>query len=243
MRVRKIINRGLNPLTGYEISKVEFGRDLWPDVKTVLAGNKIETVFDVGANEGQSAREFLHLFPGARIFCFEPTPATFGQLRSFADTQPLVTPVNKALGESPGTAAFNENAFHQTNSLLAASPQSADHLGPQVVERLKTIEVEMTTLDGFCREASVNRIDLLKIDVQGYELSVLKGAGELLAGRKIGCVTLEVNFVPLYVNQASFQDLVALFSSHRYDLMGFYSFAHSRENQLMWCELLFAPHR
>jgi FkbM family methyltransferase len=240
---RSTINRVLRPLLGYEISKVEFGCHLWRDVKTILAGSPIKTVFDLGANEGQSARGFLRHFPRARIFSFEPTPATFARLRAFAATRPKVTPVNKALGEKPGKAIFNENAFHQTNSLLKAHPQSLEYLGPRVIERQNTIEVELTTLDVFCREASVAQIDLLKMDVQGYELSVLKGAPEMLAGRKIGCIVLEVSFIPLYENQARLHDLISCLEGHEYDLMGFYDFAHSAQHRLMWCELLFAPHR
>lgn len=243
MSIRSRINRLLKPLVGYEISKVEFGRDLWTDVKTVLSGDGIRTVFDVGANEGQSAREFLRRFPGARIFSFEPTPAIFERLRRFADDQPLVTPVNKALGEAPGTATLNENAFHQTNSLLPASPRSADYLGPNVVERQRTINVELTTLDSFCREARISRIDLLKLDVQGFELSVLKGAREMLGSQRIGCLVLEVSFIPLYENQATLPDLLGLLSGQQYDLMGFYDFAHSAGHRLMWCEMMFSPHR
>jgi FkbM family methyltransferase len=164
-------------------------------------------------------------------------------LQAFAETRPLVTPVNKALGEKAGKATFNENAFHQTNSLLPAHPQSLEYLGPRVVERQQTIEVELTTLNAFCREASVSQIDLLKMDVQGYELSVLKGASEMLAGRKIGCVVLEVSFIHLYENQAKPQELLSCLAGHQYDLMGFYDFAHSAQHRLMWCELLFAPHR
>jgi FkbM family methyltransferase len=241
MRVRQIINGFLNPTLGYEISKAEFGRDLWVDVKRLLAGTEISTVFDVGANEGQSAKEFLRLFPGARIFSFEPTPAVFERLRSLAMTQPLVRPVNKALGEEPGTAAFNENAFHQTNSLLAAAPGSSDHLGPQIIERQNTIQVEVTIIDAFCREHSVKHIDLLKMDVQGYELGVLKGAREMLANRGVGCITLEVTFIPLYENQATLHDLITFLSEYQYHLVGFYSFAHSKQHRLMWCEVLFAP--
>ena len=88
MSFRRNLNRILKPLVGYEISKVEFGRDLWPDVKTILAAREIKTVFDVGANEGQSAQAFLRHFPHARIFSFEPTPATFEKLKGLAATEP-----------------------------------------------------------------------------------------------------------------------------------------------------------
>ena len=238
-----MINRVLRPLLGYEITKVEFGRELWPDVKTILAAGEIKTVFDVGANEGQSAREFLRHFPQARIFSFEPTPGTFQQLARFASEQPRLTPVNKALGEAPGRVAFNENAFHQTNSILPANPRSKEYLGPAVIDCQRKIEVEMTTLDAFCRQESVAEIDLLKMDVQGFELFVLKGAREFLSARKIGCIVLEVSFISLYENQATLQDLTTLLANHQYDLMGFYDFAHSAQNRLMWCEMMFAPHR
>ena len=243
MRVRYHLNRILRPLIGYEIAKVEFGRDLWPDVKAVLAAGKIKTVFDVGANEGQSAREFLRHFPQARIFSFEPTPTTFQQLSRFAGNQPRLTPVNKALGEAPGRVAFNENSFHQTNSILPANPRGEEYLGPAVIDCQRRIEVEMTTLDTFCRQESVAGIDLLKMDVQGFELFVLKGAREFLSARKIGCIVLEVSFVSFYENQATPQDLISLLAGHQYDLIGFYDFAHSAKKRLMWCEMMFAPHR
>jgi FkbM family methyltransferase len=243
MRVRYNLNRMLKPLIGYEIAKVEFGRELWPDVKTVLAAGEINTVFDVGANEGQSARAFLRHFPQARIFSFEPTPATFQALSRFAQIQPRITPVNKALGEAPGRVAINENAFHQTNSILPANLRSEKYLGPGIINCQRKVEVEMTTLDAFCRQESVARIDLLKLDVQGFELFVLKGAQEILSTRKVGCIVLEVSFVSFYENQATPQDLITLLASHQYDLMGFYDFAHSAQNRLMWCEMMFAPHR
>jgi FkbM family methyltransferase len=243
MRVRHYLNRVLKSSIGYEITKVEFGRDLWSDVKTVLAAGQIKTVFDVGANEGQSARQFLRHFPKARIFSFEPTPATFQQLARLAGTQPRLTAVNKALGEAPGQVAFNENAFHQTNSLLPASPRGEEYLGRAVTDFQRKIEVEMTTIDAYCRLESVTGIDLLKMDVQGFELFVLKGAQESLSARKIGCIVLEVSFIPLYENQATPQDLTNLLANYQYDLMGFYDFAHSAQRRLMWCELMFAPHR
>jgi FkbM family methyltransferase len=243
MSFRRNLNRVLKPLTGYEVSKVEFGRDLWPDVKTVLAAREIKTVFDVGANEGQSAREFLRHFPQARIFSFEPTPATFEKLKALAATEPRVTPVNLALGESPGRVAFNENAFHQTNSILPSNAAAEEYLGPAVTDFQRKIEIELTTLDAYCRQEAVAEIDLLKMDVQGFELMVLKGAQEILSARKIGCIVLEVSFISLYENQATPQDLISLLAKHHYDLMGFYDFAHSAQKRLMWCEMMFAPHR
>ncbi len=243
MSFRRAINRILKPWTGYEITKVEFGRDLWSDVKTILAAGEIQTVFDVGANEGQSAREFLRHFPQARIFSFEPTPTTFQKLTGLAATEPRLTAVNQALGAVPGRIEINENAFHQTNSILPANLPSEEYLGPGVINCQRKIEVEMTTLDAFGRHASVTGIDLLKMDVQGFELFVLQGAQAFLSARKIGCIVLEVSFISLYENQASPQDLITLLASHHYDLMGFYDFAHSAHKRLMWCEMMFAPPR
>jgi FkbM family methyltransferase len=243
MSFRKNFNRLLKPLLGYELTKPHFGNDLWPDVKTVLARGEIATVIDVGANEGQSAHEFLGHFPRARIYSFEPAPAAFQTLSTYAQAHPRVTAVNKALGEVAGKAEFHENGFHQTNSFLPAAARSGEYFGANVLGCRNKIEVEVTTLDNYCRQQSIGQIDLLKIDVQGFELSVLKGATELLAGKKIGCIVLELTFVPLYENQATLHDLAALLGKYEYDVAGFYDFAQSRQNHLMWCDAMFHPRR
>ena len=239
MRVRKQLNRILKPLLGYQISKVEFGRELWPDVKTLLAKKDITTVFDVGANEGQTAVEFLRHFPRARIYSFEPAPAAFQTLRAFAASHPRVTAVNTALGHLPGPAEFHENAFAQASSFLPAAARSGDYFGPEVLGCRRKITVEVTTLDAFCRSEAIGTLDLLKLDVQGFELNVLKGAAGFLAAGNIGCLVLELNFAPLYEGQAAFQDVAGLLGSHRYDLTGFYDFNHTRQNHLQWCEAVF----
>jgi FkbM family methyltransferase len=239
MRIRKNINRILKPLTGYEITKAHFGQDLWADAKTLLADGEIKTVFDVGANEGQSAREFCRGFPLARIYSFEPAPGPFQLLSRFAGGQPRVTPVNQALGETPGQAEFHENNFDQTSSFLPASVQSGAYFGSEVFGCRRKIRVEVTTLDTFCRRESIEKIDLLKLDVQGFELNVLKGARDFLEGGRIGCLVLELAFVPLYENQPALNDLAAFLGEYQYKLAGFYDFAQSARLHLMWCEAIF----
>jgi hypothetical protein len=72
-------------------------------------------------------------------------------------------------------------------------------------------------------EQNIPRIDLLKVDTQGYDLQVLKGATKLLAARRIKTVLLEVNFVPMYQRQATFLELHAFISSFGYRLVDFYN--------------------
>src|SRR5581483_1279373 len=200
MKVRHHLNQILKPLTGYEIGKVQFGSDLWHDVKTVI-GREAAVVLDVGANEGQSATQFFELFPSARIYSFEPSSGAFQTLAGVARQNTRLTAVNKALGEHPGTLVLHENKMHQTNSFLPAASRSKEYFNTDVLACEKKTEVEVTTLDTFCSKESIEHIDLLKVDVQGFELNVLKGARTMLAGTKIGCIVLEVSFVPLYENQ------------------------------------------
>jgi len=242
MSFRKNLNSVLGPITGYEISKPHFGEKLWPDVQTVLGPSGVKTVFDCGANEGQSARDFLERYPEAKIYSFEPAPTAFKKLSLFAEANPRVTAVNKALGASLGRAEFHENTFDQTNSFLAADSRGKEHFGPALACRQMT-EVEITTLDAYRKQEAIDQIDLLKIDVQGFELNVLKGAVETLAAKKINAIVLELLFVPLYENQATYHDIATLLAKYDYYVAGFYDFAQTKQNHLMWCDTLFHPKR
>jgi hypothetical protein len=101
-----------------------------------------------------------------------------------------------------------------------------------------TTPVQLETLDEFCGEHGFKQIDILKIDTQGYDLQVLKGATRLLAGRRVRAVVLEANFVPMYERQATFSELHELLSSHGYRLVDFYN-QHRSGGYTAWCDAIY----
>ena len=131
------------------------------------------TVFDVGANIGLSALEFARAAgPQGQIIAFEPHPDTANRLRGnlAQNAVTTVTIIQAAVGAKPGQVTFHESA-HPTLS-------SASVIPPDFV---RSFEVPVTTVDIAWAEAGKPLVCAFKIDVEGGELAVLHGAGELLA--------------------------------------------------------------
>ena len=82
-------------------------------------------------------------------------------------------------------------------------------------------------------------MDLLKIDTQGYEDRVLRGAGEMLTPTAIRMLLIEVSFVDLYENQASFADIFTLVTTRGYRLVGLYDARRDERGLIRWCDVLF----
>lgn len=145
---------------------------------------------DAGANVGHWSLSLLELARSAemevRVFAFEPSTHTFGRLQrsleQFARTN--LHPVNAALSDKDGTATLHiVGAAAGTNSLHA---QPHMHV-------TETEVIPCTTLDGFAGTHAMSRIVLLKIDTEGHEMSVLRGAERLLARGAIDLVQFEYN--------------------------------------------------
>jgi FkbM family methyltransferase len=155
-------------------------------------GTSVETFFDVGANVGQTAREALDAFPKARIFSFEPQIDTFQKLAVLVN--PRLAVYQLAFADYNGEATFYEYASGgdgtQINSLVpdARFPTQFDYHPKQIM-------VTCLTIDQFCTEQKIERIDVLKIDTEGSELIVLKGAEKMFGQRKIRFVYTEYNDV------------------------------------------------
>jgi FkbM family methyltransferase len=210
-------------LLPYRLSKrLTLGDDAFADIKTIR-GDDIACVFDVGAHIGQTTAELVQAFPRARIYSFEPDPNSYAELRKVADACPRITTVNAAVGDRDGDATFFVNRFGQTNSLLSTADGAEQYLVTDDAMHLQSqATVPVLTLDRFCANHKIQRIDVLKLDTQGYELRVLDGAREVLSTLKVPVIFLEVSFVRTYDGQPLFPEVYEYLYVRGYRLVWLY---------------------
>lgn len=151
-----------------------------------LPGAGTGVLLDVGANHGSYAR-FLHrLRPDLQVLAFEPHPTSYALLRHNASL-PNVELLNLALSDAPGSVRLYDFASHDGSTQASLSRDAVALFEGDTVE----YEVECVTLDGFAAERGIDRIAFLKIDTEGFDINVLRGARRLLAERRIGAIQFE----------------------------------------------------
>jgi FkbM family methyltransferase len=157
-----------------------------------LAGTGELTVFDVGAHVGEYASHVREVSPSAAVWSFEPHPGSYKQL-SDAASKAGFEAVNMGLSDHAGKMQlFDHAAF--------ASGVGSAHatLHAQVIEGIHHdeaggMEVEVTTIDAFMRARGISHLTLLKVDAEGHELAILRGAQQAIASGAIDVVQFEFN--------------------------------------------------
>lgn len=174
-----------------------------------LARIPIDLILDVGANSGQFAREMRGKFPQAHIVSFEPLPEPFVELQAWAEVDGNATALNLALGECDATLPFYRHLGHSTSSSMLQTHASGAAIYPQM-SRAELTEVPVRRLDDVLEEHGwvAGPATLLKLDVQGFEAQVLRGAAQTLG--QVAALITEVNIDPLFVGQAEFRELSEL---------------------------------
>jgi FkbM family methyltransferase len=153
------------------------------------AARDASVVFDIGANAGIYSLAAAAVRPEATIHAFEPTPEIAERLRKALASNGLhrVQVHEAAVSRRSGSASlvryrgdFGTNGG--MNYITTAPPDS------------QTSPVRTVSLDDFCDEQAIDRIDLLKMDIQGHEPRALEGAARLLSRGKIGTIFTELNW-------------------------------------------------
>jgi FkbM family methyltransferase len=177
-----------------------------------------EVVFaDVGARGGPPDN-WLKLKGQIRYVCFEPDSEEAINIREHFqktnDYQGIV--LARALGAKVGAADLHLTRFRPSSSILEPNHQLLAKMKVGgLFEVEKKLPVQIVTLDGE-RDAFESGLDFLKVDVQGYEMEVLKGASKTL-DQIIGC-ELEVSFIEIYKNQPLFAEIDQFMRSHGFFL-------------------------
>ncbi len=184
---------------------LRFGVGAAIEHRDVIGPLQLGTVVDVGGNVGQFSLLARALHPAARIYAFEPLPDAAARYRQVFAADEKVTLFQAAISPEAGTATMHVSASADSSSLLPISDRQSE-LFPGTQE-IGVTDVEVGPLSDFVSANDLTAPALLKIDVQGFELEVLRGAGDLLAAFEH--VYVEASFEALYEGQALADDVIA----------------------------------
>jgi FkbM family methyltransferase len=199
--------------------------------------NSNMTIFDAGAYIGEVTRTYMDIFPGARIYCFEPYAESFHQLEKLSENK-MVRTYQTAVSDHIGKTKLHVNVDLTCNSFFSR-PKSGPAYYPEKAQNVGEIEVDTTTIDSFCERENIEWIDILKMDVEGAEKKVLNGARDKLSKHNIYLIYTEVMFVPHYEGGCMFHELTGFLEQYGYSLFNLYNLKKAKNGQLRWGNAIF----
>ncbi len=190
------------------------------------------TIIDAGAARGQFALLARRLYPAARIVCFEPLPEAQATLQQLFEGDSGIDVHGIALGARSGTATLNVSGQDDSSSLLSIGAlQEREYPGTgKAREQVVTVRRLDEVLERVVAAA------LLKIDVQGGELELLRGAGDLL--NRFDDVFVECSFVELYNDQPLATEVLDFLFGHGLQLVGVFGVQRGADGTCLQADFL-----
>lgn len=209
--IQKILEKVLDVKIYKEIPR---GVNVFEDLLRDFPDMSMHTFFDVGANVGQSVKEMNAYFDGLEIYAFEPISKTYESLVNNCDLDNIHC-YNIALGGKDGNLIVDIK--DDIASEMVSLVESEVYTNSPTSE---TIKVE--TLDDFCGKNGIEYINYLKIDTEGYDLNVLKGAQGLIRKKAIKFIQVEAGISKENSVHVKYSILSHFLESKGFQLYGFY---------------------
>ena len=228
--MKKFLQKLIN-FFGYKISKIKTIEKYDLDkMINYINKKKQPTIFDVGANNGQSIKRFKKIYSDCVIHSFEPGSVECDEIRSNYKNDKSVFVNNVGVGEKEEMLEFNINAKTTHSSFKQLLEKTAWIKKRSEVQNISddkyTISKELKqiiSLDDYALQNEINLIDILKIDTQGYEDKVIAGAKNLIKDNKIKIIQIEIIFSEIYENPLNIYDIEKFLVPNGYKLFGFSS--------------------
>ena len=195
----------------------------------------VRTVVDIGANRGQFALAARYVFPRARIVSFEPLPAPAAVYRSVFAGDRRAMLHETAIAPQSGTTTIHLSRMDHSSSLLPIAP-AQNEVFPGTDE-VGTATVPVGPLSAYLPAHTIEPPALLKLDVQGFELSALAACEDVLPFFR--WVYAECSYVELYRGQALADDVVAWLRQRGFAERGVYNTARGPDGRPVQADFLF----
>jgi FkbM family methyltransferase len=183
-----------------------------------------DIAFDIGANVGVYAVQLSRLCgPTGHVWAFEPAPDTYWRLHETLALNRCdnVSPVQGAVCDEDGTVRMGlfEPQFAEWNSIGNHLMHTAE--GTPVSPN-QSVDVPAVTLDRFCEAKGIERVNFMKVDVEGFEYSVFRGAQRLLREHRVDYICFEISKEPLKGAGVESRDVFGVleaygYTTYRYD--------------------------
>lgn len=210
--IRKLVRK-----VGYDIVPLTSMHHVLMRRMKIIEFHKINTVLDIGANSGQYAQELREMCFKERIISFEPIRSAFNKLEEVSKSDKKWQVFNFALGDKNEDKKINiASNDAESSSFLDMLPK---HL--QAASQSKYIDdaiIPVKTIDSIWDNLEISKNDIyMKIDVQGFECQVLKGALKSLP--YIPIVQMEMSIIPLYEKCILFEEILLIMKNYGYTLI------------------------
>lgn len=244
--MKNLINRLLKPFNaeihgkGYlqALANGDFNKDAFKIQQNLLQDSDVVTIFDLGANRGDTVQIYLELFPKCIVHAFEPFPGSFEMLaQRFAGNKRVILNMS-AIASEEKTAQMFVNYNVDTNSLL--KPMVTGLSSDKSAKNINSIDITTITIEQYCIKNKIEKIDILKMDIQGGEYAALQGGVNLINEKKIRLIYTESYFIRQYEKQPLFYEIAGFLNEKHYNLQDIYTPIYGH-GSLAWCDAIFLP--
>lgn len=241
MNIGGLANKAL-AAAGYELRRRHDEINSLDLAARLAGGAHIQTIFDVGANAGDTVAQFRRAVTGAKIYAFDADPRSIEALSKRFARDPNVSVYNKAVTDESGWTEFYLNEYSATSSIFPR-PQDTRRYYPAFASKADKIRAAAVRLDEFVADLKIDEIDLLKIDIQGGEMRAFQGAEGLIRGRRINVIHTEVYFIPHYEGSPMAWDQASFLAERGYSMFGLYNVIWAANGQMRYGDAIFVSPR
>lgn len=232
MSVWKVLKGLIRRTTGFQIKALEQNSflisrrlDFWflYDflIQSIMETNSINLVLDIGANKGQFGKSIRGFYSGT-IISFEPVSSTFQKLQTAASSDPAWRVMQIALGSVERKQEINVSPQDVFSSFLKNNKYCSSQFGNESVHN-ETELVSVRRLDKLLEEMIPdihNKRIFIKMDTQGYDLEVFKGATGIL--KSIVAIQSEVSLIPIYDGMPHWTDSISAYEQSGFSVVGMF---------------------
>lgn len=225
--------------------KLVRNNDIFDDIKNYFINSRDLIILDVGAYRGNSIFAFKENFSNPFVYSFEPSKKNFDILEENCKQFENYKVFNLGVSDINGIKKFNVNSWSETSSFLELNDEGSKnyfdnrfkYLGKNITESSDSIET--ITIDSFIEKENLDKVSILKVDTQGHEKNVLRGAQKSLKENKIESIMIEIILDDYYKNHINILDIEQLIISEGFYLYGIYDVIKKPKSRINQLDLLY----